>query len=331
MNKIQFDRTSFDGSNITLRDIEMWYDEGNILSNKIKEKLKKIHRKRKKKEIILRKIEKNIHKILLLSPKELEDWVDKIDKHYPNVFSKRSDNNRIESTELGKQVLDAFNYDNYRKNKLVDLAKKLNVKSCPYCNMHYTLYAEEGAKRSDQLARFQFDHFFSKNKYPMLSMSLYNLIPSCALCNQGKSDKRLPLSFNPYYPGICKQFKFELDNPIGLYSGKKISDHIDVNLVATSFNQSEVDELAQTFHLKALYQRHGDMAQEVFDKAYEYPYYSNPKNFKWLSDRSADYIKRLWMGTYPDEKDIEKRPMTKFIQDLWEQAVRNKLPVETII
>ena len=330
MNKIQFDRTSFDGSNITLKDIEVWYDEGDKLSNKIKEGLKKIHRKRKKKEFILRKIEKNIHGILLLSPKELEDWVDKIDKHYPNVFTKYSDNNKIESTELGKQVLDAFNYENYRKNKLVDLAKKLNVKSCPYCNMHYTLYAEEGAKRSEQLARFQFDHFFSKNKYPMLSMSLYNLIPSCAVCNQGKSDKRLSLLFHPYYSYICKQFKFELDNPIGLYSGRKISDHIDVNLVATGSNQSELDEFVQTFHLKALYQRHGDIAQEIFDKAYEYPYYSHPENFRWLSNRSADYIKRLWMGTYPDEKDIEKRPMTKFIQDLWEQAVRNKLPVEIV-
>ena len=331
MNKIQFDRTSFDGSNITLRDIEVWYDKDNELSDKnIKKEMEGIHHEQEKVNTLLQEITNNIHSILLLSPVELEKWAVKIDNEYPNVFSKRSANNRIVSTELGKQVLKAFNYDNYRKNKLVDLAKKLNVKSCPYCNMHYTLYAEEGATRTDQLARFQFDHFFSKNKYPMLSMSLYNLIPSCALCNQGKSDKRLPLSFHPYYSDICKQFKFELDNPIGLYSGQKISDHIDVNIVATSFNQSEVDEFAQTFHLKALYQRHGDIAQEIFDKAYEYPYYSHPENFKWLSNRSTDYIKRLWMGTYPDEKDIEKRPMTKFIQDLWEQAVRNKLPVETV-
>lgn len=196
--------------------------------------------------------------------------------------------------------------------------------------MHYTLYAEEGSKRSDQLARFQFDHFFSKSRYPMLSMSLYNLIPSCALCNQGKSDKRLSLLFHPYYSDICKQFKFELDNPIGLYSGQKTSDHIDVNLKATGINQLEVDEFAQTFHLKALYQRHGDIAQEAFDKAYEYPYYSNPENFRWLSKRSPEYILRLWMGTYPDEKDIEKRPLTKFSQDMREQAERIKLSNKTL-
>ena len=332
MNRIQLNRTSFDGSPISQKKLELWYDEENKLSDDIKRKVAKIHRKNCKIEALLREIENNIHDILLLSPDKLEEWADKIDNDYPGVFTKQTKNGKkAKSTRLGVQLLKAFHYDYYRKNRLVELAKKLNVKCCPYCNMHYTLYAEEGTKKPEQLAKLQFDHFFSKSKYPMLSMSLYNLIPSCAICNQGKSEKKLSLSFHPYHSDISKQFKFELGNPIGLRTGERIKDVVEINIVPTTPNQTELNDFIDTFHLKALYQRHGDIAQETFDKAYEYPYYSNPQNFTWLSDASSEYIKRLWIGTYTKENEIEKRPMTKFIQDLWEQALRIKMANTTII
>ena len=50
------------------------------------------------------------------------------------------------------------------------------------------------------------------------------------------------------------------------------------------------------------------------------PYYMNPANFDFLIDRGANYLKRLCMGNYVEECDIEKRPMAKFMQDLWRQA-----------
>lgn len=74
------------------------------------------------------------------------------------------------------------------------------------------------------------------------------------------------------------------------------------------------------FHLKALYSRHGDVVQEVFDKAYEDPYYMNPANFNFLSGRGTDYLKRLWLGNYTKPEEIEKRPLSKFMQDMWKQA-----------
>ena len=328
MNKIQ-DRISYDGSITKLDELKSWYDKDKILSNRIGERLETINLKYKEKRVnsLLQRIKNNVHEILLLPPEKLEEWVKTIESEYSGVFTKHS--NKKESTELGKQVLDAFDYNYYRGNRLIDLAKRLNVKCCPYCNMHYTLYAEEGKKKSEHLAKFQFDHFFSKVKYPMLSMSFYNLIPSCSICNQGKSDSDLlSLSFHPYLSDICEQFKFEIDNPIALLRGEKINDYVDVNLVATGCTQSELDNFAKTFHLKALYQRHGDVAQEAFDKAYEYPYYSHTYNFGWLRNVSEDYILRLWMGTYPDEKDIEKRPLTKFCQDLRKQAERAMLSQE---
>ena len=72
--------------------------------------------------------------------------------------------------------------------------------------------------------------------------------------------------------------------------------------------------------MKALYGRHGDVVQEVFDKAYEDPYYLNPSNFNFLSTCGKDYLKRLWLGNYVKTEEIEKRPLAKFMQDLWKQA-----------
>ena len=56
-------------------------------------------------------------------------------------------------------------------------------------------------------------------------------------------------------------------------------------------------------------------------KTYLYPYYSNPDNFKFLLPTSSIEFERLWLGTYPDKKDIERRPLTKFMQDIWKQAM----------
>ena len=255
----------------------------------------------------------------------LKNYANYFDTNYPDRFYEKTDGH-WKSTKLGVAILEAFNYKNYRETVLVEIARMLNVKTCPYCNMYYTLYANEDVQLKQKtktvgLTRFQFDHFYDKLHYPMLSMSFYNLIPSCAVCNQGKSAKALSLSYHPYYSDIHKQFHFELADPLGPYTAARVNDEVKIELVPEKgVKQEEFDEYVSTFHLKSLYGRHGDVVQEVYDKAYEVPYYMNPENFDFLSDRDADYLKRLWMGNYVEECDIEKRPMAKFMQDLWRQA-----------
>ncbi|MCQ2959994.1 MAG: hypothetical protein MJ198_07390 [Bacteroidales bacterium] len=198
------------------------------------------------------------------------------------------------------------------------MARILNVKICPYCNMQYTLVADEN---SSSLAKFQFDHFFSKQEYPWLSMSLYNLIPSCAECNHGKSTGTLGLKFHPYKSDIYKQFVFRIPNTEDVLYDIQKKDYINIDLIHQNATTStELKEYYQMFHIKTLYQRHGDIAREVFAKAYQYPYWSNPQNYNWVPNYSPMNQLRLYLGTYVRQEEIEKRPMTKFIQDLWEQA-----------
>ncbi len=311
MNKITFPREGLDGQIRTQEFFEKWMTP---IENEIRNNLSPIlsHKTNISERLILKFIINNLNSILLASPEKLNRYKKVVDTRYPNKFFKERG-----KTNFGEEILNAFKYKNFRKDKLIKLAMMLNVKTCPYCNMHYTLYAENG---SDRIASFQFDHFFDKGKYPMLSMSLYNLIPSCTICNQKKSTKELSLEFHPYYADIHQYFKFEVTDPLKPIMGGRI-DIFDLSIKPqVPVDKTKLDKFLDTFSIRHLYSRHRDIAQETFDKAYEDPYYTNPANFSWLCSKDPGYIQRLWLGTYVSKDEIEKRPMTKFIQDLWEQA-----------
>jgi hypothetical protein len=78
-----------------------------------------------------------------------------------------------------------------------DFIETLNIKVCPYCNMNYThiYYKDNPKKLCTSLApvplpkgtcRPDLDHFYPRgnDKFPILSMSIFNLIPSCLQCNR---------------------------------------------------------------------------------------------------------------------------------------------------
>lgn len=332
MNQILFPRVSYDGSIISKTDLEDWYISAKVekkdsVSGKkitkafidiIETNLNSIIKNNSKEERLLNSIKGNLKSIILYSPEKLMKVTKIIDNYFHDILI----NSKGETTSFNKDILEAFGYGSYRGNILIKLAEKLNIKSCPYCNMHYTLFAEDGNRKDDRLAKFQYDHFFDKAEYPFLSMSLYNLIPSCGICNQSKSKGKLSLKFHPYKSNIADQFYFSVNNPLSLLIGAK--DRIEIKLNHDSSSEEEVSEFNQMFNIQTLYRRHRDVAQEVFDKAYMESYYGETLFFKFLNKPlSKEYLGRLLYGTYLENSDIEKRPMSKFIQDLRKQALSN--------
>lgn len=248
---------------------------------------------------------------IIAKPLELKMVTDVVDRQYIDLLKL--------NPKFREELEDAYGYDH---KKLIKLASWLNVKTCPYCNMHYTLYAKEyiTKRKINKMAKFQFDHFYNKRDYPMLSMSLYNLIPSCASCNQGKSTGKIDLAFHPYNAAIANNFQFVVDNPIPLLQGGDDRD-LTIELHPTGGNVDDIIAYDSMFHIKALYSRHRDVAREVFARAYEMPYYKYIQNFAFIGDRH--FVERLNLGFYPNENEIELRPLTKFQQDLWKQATNS--------
>ncbi|MGN0246833.1 MAG: hypothetical protein ACI4DK_12840, partial [Lachnospiraceae bacterium] len=214
MNKITFPRVGYDGKEYSKKEIEKWYVNELLDTKCIQENLNNclaadFNQLTAEDNAILDYLQtNNVEDILLCPPDKINEKIHKLELVRKNANENKKDNNK----DFRKAIANAFNYKEFRKKELVELAKMLNVKVCPYCNMHYTLFAEEKGtgKKTDKLAKFQFDHFVNQNDYPMFSMSLYNLIPSCAVCNQGKHKGELPLALNPYYNDIHKLFHFEV-------------------------------------------------------------------------------------------------------------------------
>lgn len=328
MNRIDFPRKDVFGDEYSQETLEKWYVSDLKIASEIEPRLLSIITSSPAQKRLKNRIIKYLPQILVMSPYRMGQYARAVDSLYGSELVKRV-NGRLRATDFGNDILDAFNYSGYRYNKLVQLAARINVKTCPYCNMSYTLYSEKicpGKNHiayKDRFARFQFDHFLSKMHYPMLSMSLYNLIPACPTCNQGKSEIKLPVIFNPYYSDIHSLFSFEIDNPLTGFVGARFKDFTPVKIVwDSSVKRTESDAFEKTFHTSILYSRHGDIVQEVFDKTYELPYYLNPAFFRFLGYKNSSYLKRLWFGNYMEKSDISNRPLSKFMQDIHLQASR---------
>ncbi|MHA4046023.1 hypothetical protein [Bacillus cereus] len=267
--------------------------------------------------------------ILLGTPEEHQKIIVHIHKNYSFQLRnniKKSKKKNSKASVLNNELKAVFNYDSFCRADNINvwcayqLLEKINIQVCPYCNRQYitTLYTDKGKTRA------QLDHFFDKASYPYLGISLYNLVPSCSVCNSSlKGQKKFFASthINPYMEsfGDKYRFTFELtDNieslitkegkiNIGFSSNKK-----DPRLEKKAKNNSKV------FLLEQLYNEHSTIVKETLQKHI------------WYSD---DYVKSL-LKSYPgifnnkeeilrmvfnseiEENDFNQRPFSKLITDI---------------
>jgi len=219
---------------------------------------------------------------------------------------------------LSKKEKDYF-LTMYQRLKKADFVKRINIKVCSYCNRNYIF---NFIKNNKQEATAQLDHFFDKKKYPYLSVSLFNLVPSCSTCNQRKSSKEENI-FYPYLESFndCAKFKYggiktDEENKLDFFDSKRLSLKIE----ATK-NNNKVDKHIEVFNLKKLYNEHTDIVSELILKRQIY------------SDSYIDELFQLYEGTlfknredllrlitcgYMSDEDIDKRPLSKLIKDISE-------------
>ncbi|BEV05935.1 hypothetical protein [Chryseobacterium gambrini] len=229
-----------------------------------------------------------------------------------------------EITAFGTELLDCFGYkDRFRdgKNRGVWLAEKINLKSCCYCNAQY------GITIKGKKALFQFDHFFPKTKYPYLSISLYNLIPSCANCNNTKNNADLNLQehFHPYFNNLSDLAKFYLEynpDPRKIFSFKELKKQdLKVNFIPKITDTFDVvSKHNELYSIEDIYNCHHDIADEILMKSviYTRKLIKNHLKIEGLFPDKKTYLKYLF-GNFINEKEIHNRPLSKFTQDLLKQ------------
>ena len=242
----------------------------------------------------------------------LEDIITTNDlQKYSNLCDKYSSNEKIE-------IKKAFDYARHRQNPdFMEHFKKLNIKSCPFCNNNYIYFYEEDAKKFNTLATLE--HYYPKSKYPHLSLSFYNLIPSCNTCNskfKGSDEIHVGNILHPYFEDFNEkaQFSVSVDK---LLVNKTIE--LEVNLKS---NDERCNTSIERFQLDKIYKQHNDIAKEIWNKAQVYNesqieelYNSFYKNLGY----SKEDVKNMIFCNYLHKDDIHKRNHSKLTQDILKQ------------
>jgi hypothetical protein len=211
-------------------------------------------------------------------------------------------------------------YKNFTKKKKKDydaynLAEKLNINVCPYCNINptYTVITHQ----KEKVIRPEFDHFYNKSTYPILALSFYNLIPSCHICNASlKGDKEFSIQthINPYDNSFDKMAKFrvKIENSTFYYNQNAIEIEMDTT-DQKAFNHKE------TFKLKERYSHHKDTILDLIQKQaiYNESYLDELlSNYEGTLFKNREDLLRLVTCGMIEESEINKRPLSKMIKDI---------------
>ena len=204
-------------------------------------------------------------------------------------------------------------YDDFRKVWAKKLVALSNVKVCPYCNRNFIVnFSETGTT-------VELDHFFSKDDYPYLAISLYNLIPSCHTCNHMKRKKKLKLY--PYKESINEYFQFShklLKLPYN-------EENLELVLVKKQNNRKarkKLNNYNRVLQIESLYKNHKDIVLELIQKSvmYNESYIEElMKNYEGTLFKNEEDLLRLIFGGYISDEDLGKRPLSKLTKDILEQ------------
>ncbi len=272
--------------------------------------------------------EKKIEKLLLLdSKKKFKEFIKDAEKaiNLDTLFTERN-REKIKQDILGdnKNGFLKF-YKNFSTRKWAfEFLQLLNCNVCPYCNRIYTFTVNSKNK-----CKPEFDHFFPKDEFPYLSISIFNLIPSCSFCNKGKSNASVDNEFNhkliyPYEEGFEDEnlqikFSFESDNINYLYG-----DFSDFKIkIKSKFieNENLMEEYNKNFKIDSLYSLHTDYVEEMLNKAIIYGGSMTKELLEQYSEMfsTQEEILKLVFGNYVEPKDFLKRPLSKLTHDLLEE------------
>jgi hypothetical protein len=284
-------------------DFKNLFNAGNLKWNHLKEDFYKINLELE--ELLKSFLDSNhdlfIKKIITAEPGEQKDIIDK----FSNYDFARNGLTRSESIDYINIILNKiFDYNKFvngsgyfKKWNAYDLAKKLDVNVCPYCNRLYTATI---VSNSMKITRPEFDHYLRKSKYPYLALSFFNLIPSCKVCNsQLKKEVELPIDkdHHPYLKIDNRQLIFSFDlNNLDVLSGK--SEELEV-----TFNKKNAG-INFDGKLKEIYNGHSDIVADLIYKRHIY------------SDELVEEINEL----IPDDKISKK----EIIRSLFAMPINEK-------
>ena len=122
----------------------------------------------------------------------------------------------------------------------------------------------------------EYDHFFPKSKYPYLAASMYNLIPSCSVCNKAKSNRNSYKNHEvqylyPYEEGYGEQIVLKIEDKnkptdkvtAWLGSAEEYTVYPECSKEVDSEKKKRVENSWEMFKLGPLYEKHSDYIRNI--------------------------------------------------------------------
>ena len=200
------------------------------------------------------------------------------------------------------------------------IVNALGIRTCPYCNRGYI-----GVSKG-RLLGVQLDHFYNRNKYPFLAVSLYNLVPCCGTCNLIKRDSVKEI-ISPYESDadFDSAFHFTYEIPkTGIVNSNGGKRRLDIKVEdPSSENGKRYNNNIELFRLKEAYAFQEQEAERFYEKMLAYPesrLREIENHFKENSDyyvTVSDLEEALFREYFADPSDYTQKPMAKFYRDLY--------------
>ena len=255
--------------------------------------------------------DKDLEQIITSSPYQIRELI----KIAPEDFTKRI-----------AQLKDL--YEVFRNKWAVEFMEDLGIKVCPFCNREYIFKFEDKINEEARIIA-SLDHYYDKDTYPFLSVSIFNLIPCCHICNSKfKHTKNFynQKHLHPYEDSFNeKAMFFQFFNDVDS-ENKKFSllskERISLTLKPLNDKDIATQNTIDTFRLQTLYQEHKDIVLELIQKREIYPdsYIDDLfHQYEGTLFKNREDVLRHITGGFIEDKDINKRPLSKLIKDISEE------------
>jgi hypothetical protein len=274
---------------------------------------------------------------------------------------------------INKKLAEVFDYAALVESYLphwgaYKFVQQLDVRSCSYCNRVFTFTLDKvdqarmfnKARRTKEKKKIlykitsgktrpELDHFYPQAKFPYLALAIYNLVPSCHICNsnlKGSRDIDFDNLINPYEDDFDELIKIkvklrneaniqkEIDagNLAGevrdyfgysLFTGKLESFDLVFERVnpPDSVINTKVAKHIDLYALNELYAMHKDHVSRILKNAIIHgpgsakDLYSRHKNLFHSEEEARSVI----LGTESNPENINQFPLSKLAIDICEE------------
>ena len=220
---------------------------------------------------------------------------------------------------FNEEIKKVISYSLIRSDLRHEILVSSNISICPYCNRQYISYYKKNENKEKTTA--DLDHFYSQSIFQLFSLSLYNFIPACQICNRNFKRTNIKKILYPFEKGFDDEVKFDIDvHDIEAFYGLSNHFDIDIEIEENASNKDEILNSIDVFNLESIYQNHKPYVQEILRKKeliYTDTYLEMMNDTFTCLNFSREQIDTFLYGFNIDD-DISKdtKPLGKLTRDI---------------